>query len=147
MHRFPKPSPALAVATVALFVALGGTALAASPVVKRALFADNAGKLQGKSAAALVAQAAAAPGPASTVAPLISVKSQPFSLNPTQENDYTTACDAGKKAIAGGVDEANGTVVPFDTRPSVDGGSWRMYLANFSNSNAANGTLYAICIG
>jgi hypothetical protein len=67
MHKISKPTPAFVLAVVALFVALGGTAVAASPIVKRALFADNAGKLQGKSAAALVklaaSKASTRPGP------------------------------------------------------------------------------------
>ena len=44
-----RPSPALVVATIALFVALGGSAgavvTAAVPLAKRALVADNAKKV------------------------------------------------------------------------------------------------------
>jgi hypothetical protein len=47
-----RPSPALVVAIIALFVALGGTAgavvAAAVPLAKRALVADNAKKLGGQ---------------------------------------------------------------------------------------------------
>ena len=46
-----RPSPALVVAMVALFVALGGTAgavvTAAVPLAKRELVSDNAKKLNG----------------------------------------------------------------------------------------------------
>ena len=54
--RIPRPSPALVLAVVALFVALSGTAVAAGvvPLAKRALVADNAKKLQGKTTAQIV---------------------------------------------------------------------------------------------
>ena len=51
-----RPSAALIVAMIALFVALGGTAgavvTAAVPLAKRALIADNAKKLNGVNCAA-----------------------------------------------------------------------------------------------
>ena len=40
MSIVKAPSPALVIACVALFVALGGTAIAAAPIAKRALFAN-----------------------------------------------------------------------------------------------------------
>ena len=140
------PSPALVVALIALFVGLSGTAVAAGivPLAKRALIADNASKLQGKTAAQIAASVEVPD--VKSVGALVTVKSQPYSLNPDQETDYTTTCDAGKKAIGGGVDEATGGAIVFDTRPSVDGQSWRMYLANVSTSNPSTGTLFAICI-
>jgi Na+-transporting methylmalonyl-CoA/oxaloacetate decarboxylase gamma subunit len=57
-----RPSPALVVALLALFISLSGTAVAAGvvPLAKRALsadkakVADNARKLEGKTAAALL---------------------------------------------------------------------------------------------
>ena len=60
MKRFRYPSPALVVAVLALFVSLSGTAVAAGvvPMAKKALFANNAGKLQGKT----LQQVAALPG-------------------------------------------------------------------------------------
>ena len=63
--RLRAPSPALVIAIIALFVSLSGTAVAAGvvPMAKRALFANNAGKLQGKSAR----QIAALPGPATSL--------------------------------------------------------------------------------
>ncbi len=60
MHRKLRlPSPAMAVALAALFVALSGTAVAAGvpALAKRALVADNAKKLAGKTPAALLATA------------------------------------------------------------------------------------------
>ena len=59
------PSPALVIALAALFVSLGGTAVAAGvvPLAKRALVADNAKKLGGQTPAQLTAAAAKQPGP------------------------------------------------------------------------------------
>ena len=47
MRKVQKPSPALVVAVIALFVSLSGTAVAAGvvPIAKRALVADNAKNL------------------------------------------------------------------------------------------------------
>jgi hypothetical protein len=62
--KMRRPSPALVVATVALFVALGGTAgavvTAAVPLAKRALVADNAKKVGGLTAVQLGSAAAQA---------------------------------------------------------------------------------------
>src|SRR5881628_392743 len=96
------PSPSVVISLIALFVALGGTAVAAGvvPLAKRSLVADNAKKLGGKTAAQV---AALRPAPAVTsVAGLTSVKTVPWSLNAQQANDLTVTCDAGQKAIAGG---------------------------------------------
>lgn len=150
MRRISRPSPALAVAVVALFVALSGTAWAVGsaivPLAKRALVADNAKKLNGQAPAALVSQAAQQPGPASTAAGLVVVKTIPYALAPKQQNDYTVQCDAGEKAISGGLNETAGTAVPFDTRPGADGASWQIYLANFNETTPASGTVQAVCL-
>jgi hypothetical protein len=91
MITLRKPSPALVVASFALFVSLGGTAVAAAPIVKRPLYADNAGKLGGKTLAAVVRQSAAEGG-------------EDIRLvgRPRAGADFTVTCDAGQKAIAGG---------------------------------------------
>ena len=49
MSKIRLPNPAMIVALLALFVALGGTAVAAGvvPLARRALLADNAKKLNG----------------------------------------------------------------------------------------------------
>ncbi len=152
------PSPALVLAGVALFVATTGTAAAvtaaAVPLAKRALLADNAKKLEGKSASALVqqassaaiTQAASAPGPASTAAGLVTVKSAPWSLAPGQGSDFGVSCDAGQKAIGGGYDNPNGDALGLDTRPGSDGASWRVFLGNLSSSAGASGNVYATCL-
>ena len=83
-----RPSPALVVALLALFVSLSGTAVAAGvvPLAKRALsadkakLADNARKLEGQTAAALLQKAGQMPGPASSAAGLVSTKQVTDSL-------------------------------------------------------------------
>ena len=59
MNGRRMPSPALVIAVAALFVSLGGTAVAAGvvPLAKRALVADNAKKLGGQTATAIAAEA------------------------------------------------------------------------------------------
>jgi hypothetical protein len=199
MHKLPKPSPALVLALLALFVALGGTAVAATPVVKRALFADNAAKLQGRSAAAIVklaaSRAATRPGPKGDTGPAgpkgdvgaagpkgdagaagpkgdagpagpagadgpqgpagppgptpamrIQVVGQAFSFAPDGADDLVVTCPADLKAISGGF-VSTGVVAAFDTRPSADGQSWRIFLVNLSSTNPASGTASAVCIG
>ena len=105
----------MAVALAALFVALSGTAVAAGVpgLAKRALVADNAKKLGGQTPAALLATAkqsaeaaasaaAQQPGPASTAAGLVVVKSASWSLSPRSGNNFTVMCDAGQKVMSGG---------------------------------------------
>ena len=141
LHKLRTPSPALVVACAALFVALGGTAVAAGPIAKRALFANNAGKLQGKTAA----QVASRPGPASTVTGLVSARTAPFALNPGDEGMFSVPCGSGEKAISGGFTTPN-FVLSVDTLPTADGSGWQLYLINGSNSQGAAGVAYAICI-
>src|SRR5438093_623933 len=104
MRHIPSPTPALLIAILALVVATASTAGAAGlvPLAKRALLADNAKKLGGQTAAQILASV---PAPQLKAAALVSVKSQPYSLNPDQQNDLTVTCDAGQKAISGGIDE------------------------------------------
>lgn len=137
------PSPAFVVALIALFVALSGSAVAASvvPLAKRALFAVNAGKLGGKTAA----QIAALPGPPTSGATLVSTKTAPFALGAGEAKAVTVACGTGEKAIAGGF-STDQVVFAFDTLPSSDGGSWQIFLANGSSSAGASGTLYVVCL-
>lgn len=158
MTKIRFPSPALVVAVVALFVALGGTAVAASPVVKRALFADNAGKLQKKTPAQIAAipgpattlegktaaQIAETPGPASTAAGLLTVKSVGDSIGADAEREYTISCDSGRK-VAGGGFSSNGAVMAFDSRP-VNETTWGIYLVNLSRSQGFSVSLYATCL-
>jgi hypothetical protein len=158
VQRTRHVTPAFVVAMIALFVALGGTAGAvatqAVPLAKRALTADNAKKLGGKTSAQIVSQAtkaaqtaAQAPGPASTAAGLVTTVSQTFgSLAPGQEAEVLVVCATGKKVLGGGF-SSDGAVFSFDSHPANDT-TWRMYLANGDQAQAApNVRVYAVCIG
>jgi hypothetical protein len=141
MHsKIRLPSPAMVVATIALFVALGGTAVAAGvvPLAKRALSADT---LKGKTAA----QIARLPGPATSAAGLIVTKQVTDSLAPNSGREFMIACDGGKKAISGGYSSSS-AVLRWDSRPMSDT-TWAMYLLNVDDAAAANVTLYAVCLG
>lgn len=151
-----RPSAALVVAMVALFVALGGTAgavvTAAVPLAKRALVADNAKKLNGITAGQLggavvaVALEESPPGarPASTAGTLLGIKTQTATLPPDGEGEFTITCDAGQR-VAGGGFSSDGAVFNFDSYP-VGPSAWRFYLANADAANAANINLYATCL-
>jgi hypothetical protein len=148
-----RPSPALIVATVALFIALGGTAgavvNAAVPLAKRALTADNAKKLGGQSAQQLAQQAsqqaAQVPGPASSAAGIVSIKSQSIGqIGPNQGRPVPIACDSGAKVLGGGF-SSDGPVFNFDSYPSADG-IWMLYLVNPDDAAGHNVTVYATCV-
>lgn len=141
MFKLRLPSPAIVIACVALLVSMSGTAIAASPVVKRALFANNAGKLQGKTAV----EVAGLPGPASTAAGLLSTKTAAESLGPDAGREFTIGCDAGKKVVSGGF-QTTGSVLPFDSRPTSET-TWGIFLGNMSSSQSAAINLYAVCLG
>jgi hypothetical protein len=163
MRRISHLSPALAVAVLALFVALSGTAWAVEnaivPLASRALNADNSKKLGGKTAAQVAAmpgpaatlggktavQIAATPGPASNVASLVSIKSMPWSLNPSQQGAFTAACNAGQKATGGGFDNPAGSALTLESKPGTDGASWSVYELNISSSAPASGSVYVVC--
>ena len=151
VRQMKRPSPALVVATVALFVALGGTAgavvTAAVPLAKRALVADNAKKVGGQTPAQIVSQASEVPGPATTAAGLVSVKTGAWSLGPDGNADFTVTCDSGQKAVAGGWDDPSGWAHAWDDRPTADGTGWRMYVTVSDNApGAQSGGLYAVCL-
>ncbi len=150
-RQIKRPSPALVVATVALFVALGGTAgavvTAAVPLAKRALVADNAKKVGGQSAAQLVSQASQAPGPASTAAGLVAIKSGTWSLAPAGFADVTVTCDAGQKAVGGGWEDPGGYAHAWDSRPTPDLTGWKTYFNLSSNApGTQSGSVYAVCL-
>ena len=141
MFKLRLPSPAIVIACVALLVSTSGTAIAASPVVKRALFANNAGKLQGKS----VSEVAGLPGPASTAAGLLSTKTSADSVGADSGREVTIGCDAGKKIVSGGY-STTGMLLSLDSHPTSET-TWGMYLLNLSSSQGAAVTLSAVCIG
>jgi hypothetical protein len=152
MNGRKLPGPAIVIAVLALFVSLSGTAVAAGvvPLAKRALSADkakqadNAKKLGGETAAAIVARAAQTPGPAGTAAGLVSAKQASDSLAAQTGREFVIACDGGKKVISGGF-ASDGSVIAFDSRPISDS-TWGIYLMNIGDGNAGV-TLYAVCLG
>jgi hypothetical protein len=155
--RIRRPSPAFVVAMIALFVALGGTAGAvatqAVPLAKRALMAENAKKLGGQTSAQLtskavqqaVQQASAAPGPASTAAGLVVIKTVAAGqVAPgTSLRTFAATCDAGSKVVGGGM-SSDGALATFDSYPTGDTG-WEVVVGNLG-SGAANASVYAVCI-
>ncbi len=159
-RKIRLPSPAMAVALAALFVALSGTAVAAGVpgLAKRALVADNAKKLGGQSPAALLATAKQAadasasaaaqqPGPASTAAGLVVVKSAGWSLSPRSGNNFTVMCDAGQKVMSGGWSDPGDWSASFQSMPNGDGTGW---TTNIYTPSVAPGTqsgiVYAVCV-
>lgn len=160
--RRQLPSPALIVASVALVVALTGTAVAANvvPLAARAKVADNAKKLGGKTPAQVARtpgpattlggktadQIAATPGPTNSAAGTVVYKTATRTLKPAEIVDTTTACDAGAKAIGGGFQgPADNLIVTYDTRPSSDGNAWRLRLASYDPGDAQV-TLVTVCL-
>ncbi|HEY8627328.1 MAG TPA: hypothetical protein VIL56_03370 [Gaiellaceae bacterium] len=164
LERLRISRPAFAAIVVLAFISLSGTAVAAGvvPLAKRALFAVNAGKLQGKTAVQVAAmpgpatdsptvagqtpeQIAALAGPASTAAGLIAYRTAAFSLSPGQASDLTVSCTSGERVVSGGYSTPN-LVFRFDSFPTSDGAAWQMYLVNPSSSQSASGTMYAVCL-
>jgi hypothetical protein len=167
-RKLRLPSPALAVALAALFVALSGTAVAAGvpALAKRALtadkakVADNAKKLGGQTSAQLLATANTAakaaataagtaaaqqPGPASTAVGLVTIKTASAGQMPPGNAIRTIgiACDAGQKVIGGGM-SSDGVIVTFDSYPNTDA-SWEVVIGNLGGGTA-NVNVYAICL-
>jgi hypothetical protein len=161
--RLPISRPAFALLVVLLFTALSGTAVAAGvvPLAKKALFANNAGKLQGKTAAQVAAipgpatdaqtlggqtaeQVVAAAGPASTAAALVSYRTAAFTVNADGAQEFGAACASGERAVGGGFNSPS-ALIPLDSYPSGGGAGWTVYLINPSSSQARSGTVYAVC--
>ena len=156
--RMKRPSPAFVVAMIAMFLALGGTAGAvvagAVPLAKRALVADNAKKLGGQTSAQIVAaasakgaqaalaQSPAGARPASTVAGLVTIKSQSLQLPAESANAADATCDSGAKVVGGGL-SSDGAVLIIDSYPKSDT-TWSAGGLNIGSSTA-NVTVYALC--
>jgi len=158
MSKGKLPSPALVVSLVSLFVALSGTAFAVgdkivphAKLADVALVANNAKKLGGQTAdqltAAAVSQASQAPGPASTAAGLVVVKTAPWNANAGGQGDFVVTCDAGSKAIAGGWEDPVGWGHSWDSRPTPDDSGWKTFITVSTNApGPQTGTVYAICL-
>jgi hypothetical protein len=143
----------MVVALIALFFALGGAAGAATyaivPLAKRALSADNAKKLSGKNLSQVVSQAAAEPGPASSVSDLVSYATGSITVPPHSAGHLDVDCPTGK-AIAGGFDVPNSSALDvfiFHEGPVVHGSlsAWEIFLGNAGNSSVPL-TGFAVCL-
>jgi hypothetical protein len=153
------PSPALVIACIALVVALSGTAVAAGIVANArhanradiALHALNSDKLQGKTAIQIAAAAAQAgaqlPGPASSAAGLVSLKTQSGGqIAPQALSTLVISCDGGAKALSAGYSsDAPGALIMFEESPSSDT-TWALRIANLDDQAAHSVTLYAVCL-
>ena len=102
--------------------------MSSRPLAKRALVTDNAMKVGGQTRAAITTAAARQPGPASSAAGLVTVKTAPWSLVSDGHSDTAVMCDAGRKAIGGGYDDPGGYAYAWDTRPTGDGAGWRLHV-------------------
>jgi len=168
-HRIPRPSPALVLATIALLVSLTGTAVAAGvvPLATRALSADNAKKLQGKTQAQLIELASAssrladdaahlqgksvdevvAMSQTKSVSGFFTIKQANFSMGANSVHDYTLSCDAGQKAISGGSEYSQAPAYVVESRPSADLSAWKIQLDDPSKADGAFGNIFVVCVG
>ncbi len=144
--RTRRPSTGTVIASLALFVALGGTAVAAG-IVPRAKLADNALKLQGKTPAE-VAALAPAPAPVSSVSSLVSVKTGSWGpLNPGAEQNYTLTCDPGQKAISMGWTDPGDYGNDAQSYPSADGTGWtELIWITKTAPGPQSGATYLVCL-
>ena len=147
------------VAVVALFVRVGGTAgaitAAAVPLAKRALVADNAKKLEGKTSAQLLATAAEQAdvrrpsSPARRARRLASSRSRlrHGTLAPNQGggvHGHLRRRPEGNRRRLGGPERL---WPPVGHRPTPDGGRWKTYVNVSSQApGQQTGPLYAICL-
>ncbi len=156
-RKLRLPSPALIVACLALVVALSGTAVAAGIVANarhankadlatRALNADKVGGKTPVQIAAAAAQAGAQlPGPASTAAGLLVVKTQSGGQVAAQRNGtFAISCDTGAKIMGAGF-SSDGPVINFNSYPTSDT-TWTFELVNLDDAAAHNVSLYATCL-
>src|SRR3954454_4075625 len=77
----------------------------------------------------------------------VSVHQQDYTLDADAEKVVTGNCDTGQLAVNGGWDSAKGTVVSFDSKPTVGDHGWQIDLLNFDANNPASGSVYVICLG
>jgi hypothetical protein len=133
--RMRRPSAAMVVALIALFVALSGSATAA--IVAKARFALNAGKLQGRTAA----QVAAMRPPTA-----VTLVGREFRIAPDGVLHLTVTCPNGSRAIGGAWSvDLNGAAIPIQNVP-VSESVWRYELRNLRGDGPAVGTAYAVCM-
>ena len=145
--RIRRPSAAMVVASIALFVALTSTAVAQGPVVRRALFANNAGKLQGSTRAQVIAQAVrAVPAPQVTsVRGLVSVVNREFFALPGSGTTEPVSCSSGRAISAYWTTVGDGEGVPVSITPTSET-TWRFHIKNLRADGPARGTISLVCL-
>ena len=120
--------------------------MAARPVA-RALFANNAGKLQGSTRARGVARAAAAvrPAPVTSVRGLVSSVNREFFAHGGSGTTETLACTSGRAISLYWTTVGDSAAVPTNVTP-VSEASWRVIVSNLRTDGPARGTLTLICL-
>jgi hypothetical protein len=162
--------PALVVALIALFVALGEGAVAAGivPLARHAITAGtatNSLKLGGKTPAQIKTTLRGATGSRGPTGPQgaagsaqVSLHTQTFSLNSSGDPaggdsaTITAACASGQKAVGGGYATDGGNtglvgVLGTDSAPTSADDGWSVMLANIDGSATHTGKVYAVCFG
>jgi hypothetical protein len=171
--KFRLSGPAFVLALIALFVALGGGAVAAGivPLARHAITAGtatNALKLGGKTPAQIktslrgvrgpqgVRGPAGAAGPAGPAGPAgasgaaaVSVHTTAYTLNAGANQTVVANCGAGQKAIGGGYDsDSASAVINLDLKPTPADDGWSILLVNQDKNSAPHsGTVYVVCLG
>lgn len=160
--------PALVVAAIALFVALGEGAVAAGivPLARHAITAGtatNALKLGGKTPAQVKTTLRGAQGPAGPTGPAgaagsaqVSLQTKSFSLNMAGTDGdtltVTASCGTGQKAVGGGYLTDGGVgleggVLGLDSAPTSADDGWSISLDNLDGGASHTGKVYAVCFG
>ena len=142
MRKLRRPSPALVVAALALFIALGGTAFAAEKIVARAKFALNAGKLQGKTAAQVAAMARPTPAPQLS----FSTAQQEFRIGVEGRATMNVSCGS-RRAIGGAWNTSGESIISVTQHYGLDASTWRFEIVNQRGDGPAVGNVIAICAG
>jgi hypothetical protein len=154
-----KPGPAMAVATLALFVVLGGGAAVAGTLVTSAQIQNHTIQLQDLSRSTINALKGqrGLPGAAGPAGPagldggfdpskLQYVTGPEYGVAPGYTQAAQVYCPAGSKAISGGyilISGGGGTVWGSDSFDS--GASWTIFADNFYGAVLADFKSYAVC--
>jgi hypothetical protein len=125
----------LVISLIALFVALGGSAYAASSLPK-----NSVGTKQLKNNAVTEKKIAKS---ARGISSLQTVTGTSVNLGPDQQNEVHANCPAGTKALSGGWQGVGGNFEIERSMPTSANAGWSVVLVN--NSIAASVTGYAVC--
>lgn len=162
--HFGRPSPALGVALVALFVALGGTGYAVTklngrflvnrsvPAVKVKYNALGGAEINeanlGKVPAARIADALSAPGSAFTPRTTTRLSGGSasacgqFALSCT--GSATASCAGSGEISGGGVDAFSDDLYVIESHPS--GNAWTVRMGNTNETFSGSFLVYAVCV-